>query len=282
MRQFYQLIICFILIPGFGLPEKAQAQPVSGTNLMELRQPLSGLQWLPDPGCIRLNPALTVQWNQAVIELQSKRLYGFPEFGVYSLTSVLPVSLGKFGLSVSHFGWNQFASNQFYLSYGKKLSPVLAAGTGFQLEQQRIPGIPSQLSWSGQLGCLLQLNESFTGHFSLSRTQITASTPPRSTISWNWMAGLDGRLSEQSMVSCTLWQEHNQQPLFATCLYYQFHRMATAWLGFETAVRQWYTGVGWQRNYLRISLSVSRHWPLGWSPEVQAIFFRNAKKGKHA
>lgn len=249
---------------------------------MALRQTLANRQWLPDPRCTQLNPAWLTQWDAPALALQTTRLYLMPEFSVYSLTSVYPTPAGSFGAGLTHTGWNAYSANRFYVAYGRQVSPALSVGSGFQLEQQRIAGLSRSVTWAGILGCNLQLNQQFSGQFMLSGNQTVLARSATSPVNWKWGAGLDCRFSEQSIFSFSVWQEPNQQPLVTGTFYYQFNQVAAAWLGLETATRQWYAGAGWQKHSMRLSFSVSRHQPLGWSPEIQVLFSGKIKKAKHA
>jgi hypothetical protein len=112
---------------------------------------------LLDNSAIGGNPAGIARFPSLSFELNCWNLFQIKELNSVSAGTVLPVSFGNFGTSVSYFGTTRYNNQKYAFGYGRFLGDKITAGVSCDYFVSKLPSkYESARVLTGEIGLLAQ------------------------------------------------------------------------------------------------------------------------------
>jgi hypothetical protein len=202
------------------------------------------------------------------------------EMSMGAAAVVMPVNAGVFGLSMTYYGFSLYNEGKVGLAYARQLSDKLSVGLQFNYLFLSIgEGYGSRSNYSIEMGVIYELLPALhigTHIYNLSRSRIASVDDLYDEyVPTIIRFGLSYAFSEQVMLLVETEKDIERDPEFRAGLEYRLSEHIYARGGIGTSRQSNGTnamvnafGFGLETGALRIDLSASYHYVLGYSPQA--------------
>lgn len=204
--------------------------------------------------------------------------YTFAELGIGGFGAVVPVSEGRFGLSVINFGNSLYREQMVGAAYGRRLSEKFSAGIKLNLHSLQLGGgYGSRTTLSGDLGFLYHLNQDLSLVGSLhnpSRANFSDYDDERLPVLLK--GGFRYAFSDDVFFSGEVWKEWTESAQVRAGLSYRVIDRIFLQAGAGTQPTLFSFGVGYRSGPFQLNLASSYHNTLGFSPQLSLSYARGS------
>lgn len=149
------------------------------------------------------NPAALIHATARSVGFAAENRFANTPLSIGAIGAIVPTTSGNFGVSLQHFGFDNFREQQFSASFGKKIFPNMSLGVSFLGHLVQISGYGSAL-WAGfglgfqaDLMRNLRLGVHLESPFIAQLTEIA-------TLSSVWRVGIAYQINPQTSILAEL------------------------------------------------------------------------------
>ena len=219
------------------------------------------------------NTASLARVKHTGIGLYGERRFMLAANSQYALAGVLPTRLGQMGIQFQYAGFRLFNEYRVGLAYARSLGSKLDMGIRFNYSGSRIPAYQQASALDADLGLVVHLTGKL--HVGLQGASLVGaglgknrSDRPLRTFT----AGFGYDASPDFYLAAEISKTENNPVGVLAGMQYRFASLCYAMAGFSSVSSSPYAGAGLAWHDLRLSLSVSHHPQLGFSPGILLLY----------
>lgn len=225
-----------------------------------------------------MHQAALAQLPGTMAALYGEKTYGLRGLYRIKLLAGFPLITGGIGVSADHLSSVGYQATQLGAAYGLPLG-MADLGMQFNYQQLRIDGYGT----AGAIGCELATTWQVSQRLQLGvqlMNPVSAGTRGMkdAKLPYRYTTGLGYTIGEQVLMGLALVKEEDRRLDWQAALHYIPVPALLVRLGMNTEPVTCQAAVGWQYKNIRIMVTGSYRFPLGFTPGL-ALSFEPAKQG---
>lgn len=217
---------------------------------------------------IYFNQAGMADMHNWAIDVSYERRFNIEELNFLSMAAAKKISLGIFGVSVSHFGFREYNEQKFGLAYSRRLHRQLSVGGQLNYLRYNIENLGSRHVFSFEMGMILHIHKKVrigTHIFSPGHIEVAEATD----LPTRFRTGISYHPSDKVFLLIEADKAMQRQTEFKMALGYHIFQNVHLKMGINPTVSMY--SVGFQvflQQSLKMSGAVGLHNSLGHSPAI--------------
>lgn len=230
-------------------------------------QPLVYNNTFINPFSASVRPAALSQIKHTTAGLLAEQKFMLKEISVYTMSVVMPVPAGAFGLMLHAYGGKLYNEQEYGVSYGRVLSGKIRLGVGFGYQIINVHGYGKQNSLRINGGLMYHLTEKFQAGFHIQY-------PSAKHLPLIYMAGAGYTASPQCNIAMEFRKMDDSPPEALCVLEYRPVKYFSCLLGAATSPQLNYAGISLIKGKIRAGVTGSYHPQLGLTPNIMIVWQR--------
>jgi len=219
------------------------------------------------------NPAMLPWQKHYWAGIHHENRYLTQELGLSSIGAIIPTNPGTFGISISHFGYNQFNTTRAGISYGMKFSEKFSAGVGLNFHHLQIAGdYSNKNAYTVEGGLFYSPIEKITlcaYIFNPTNTSFNEQESLPSALGF----GLTYIPSKKILLVLQIDDDTENKPAIRGGVEYKAINNFSIRLGYSSGNPEGLTGgFGWFIKGIQADLSFGYHRVLGYTPQLSVSY----------
>lgn len=228
----------------------------------------------PDVWATFNNPAMLAQINEIQAGLNYENRFMVRELGISSLSAVLPVQAGAFGLAFNQFGSNLYSQSFLGISYGRKFTERFQAGVRLDARHTRLAedyGRRTNVSFA--IGFAANLTDDLVlGAALFNPVRIKSAGDFDEHLPAIYRAGLAYRIENNFTITVEAEKDVRFKPSFRAGIEYRIKEVASVRAGIGANPLNHAFGFGFHFRNFVFDIAALRHEVLGYSPQASIIW----------
>ncbi|MBE0660869.1 MAG: hypothetical protein IH597_00225 [Bacteroidales bacterium] len=220
------------------------------------------------------NPAMLAQINEIQAGLNYENRFMVRELGISSLSAILPVNAGAFGLAFNQFGSNLYSQSFLGVSYGRKFTDRFQAGVRLDARHTRLAedyGRRTNVSFA--IGFAANLTDDLVlGAALFNPVRIKSAGDFDEYLPAIYRAGLAYRIENNFTITVETEKDVRYKPSFRAGIEYRFKEIASVRAGIGANPLNHAFGFGFHFRNFVFDIAALRHEVLGYSPQASIIW----------
>lgn len=220
------------------------------------------------------NPSLLANITAIGAGVNYENRFLVREMGISSISAVLPLSPGVFGLAFNQFGSNLYSQSFAGLSFGRSFGERFQAGVRLDARHTRLAedyGKRTDLSFAVGLGAVLTSDLMIAATL-FNPVKVKSAMDFDESLPAIYRLGLAYRIDNNLNITVEAEKDIRYKPSFRTGVEYIFKEVAALRAGIGTNPLTHSFGFGFNFGSFIFDIAAVRHEVLGYSPQASVIW----------